>query len=164
MPDKKKMGTTIAEFLKAKSFAVVGVSANRRKFGNVVFRAMRDRGLSVAPVHKTLNVVEGEKCYRSVQELPGKVEAVVTVIPPAETEQVVQECAEAGIKRIWMQPGSNSDRALALAQEKGMEVVTGECLLMFLEPVRSVHKVHRWIKKIAGRYPTPAATWPCRVS
>lgn len=157
MNDRKKIGSAIAAFLAAQSFAVVGVSADRRKFGNALFRAMRDQGLQVVPLHRTLDMVEGAKCYRSVAQLRGTVDAVVTAVPPAETERVVQECAEAGIGRIWMQPGSSSERALGLARERGMEIVHGECVLMFLEPVRSVHAFHRWAKKLVGRYPAPSA-------
>jgi predicted CoA-binding protein len=148
-------GKAIAAFLAAKSFAVVGVSADRHKMGNALFRAMRDQGLSVVPIHNSLDRVEESKCYRSVAEVRGKVDAVVTAVPPEETERIVQQCADAGIRRIWMQRGSSSNRAIALAQENGIEVVTGECLLMFLEPVRSIHAFHRLVKKITGRYPTP---------
>ncbi len=155
MNDRHKKRKAVAGFLAAKSFVVVGVSADRRKFGNAVFRAMREHGLSVVPVHRTLETVENEKCYPSVKEVGGNVEAVVTVIPPAETERVVQECAEAGVTRVWMQPGSSSERAISLAQERGIDVVHGECLLMFLEPVRSIHAFHRWAKKLFGRYPAP---------
>jgi hypothetical protein len=154
--DKQTKGKAIAGFLASKTFAVVGVSADRRKFGNNVFRAMRDQGLSVVPVHRTLDRVEEAKCYHSVGELQGVAEAVVTVVPPAETERLIQECAGAGVRRIWMQQGSGSDRAITLAREQGMEVVHGECILMFLEPVRSIHAFHRWFKKLFGRYPTPS--------
>jgi predicted CoA-binding protein len=158
MQDKQVKGKAIAAFLAAKSFAVVGVSADRHKIGNALFRAMREQGLSVLPVHKSLDQVEESKSYRSVAELRAKVEAVVTAVPPEETEHVVQQCAEAGIGKIWMQQGSSSNRALALAHEKGLEVITGECLLMFLEPVRSIHRFHRGIKKITGRYPAPVSS------
>lgn len=156
MRSEQTKGNAIAGFLASKTFAVVGVSADRQKFGNAVFRAMRDQGLSVVPVHRTLDRVEEAKCYHSVKELQGLAEAVVTVVPPTETERLVEECAGGGIRRIWMQQGSGSDRAIALAREQGMEVVHGECLLMFLEPVRSAHAFHRWLKKLVGRYPSPA--------
>jgi uncharacterized protein len=148
-------GNAIASFLASQTFAVVGVSADRRKFGNALFRAMRDRGLSVVPVHKTLERVEGAACYHSVRELQGVAEAVITAVPPAETERLAEECAGAGIRKIWMQQGSSSDRAVALAHQHGLEVVQGECLMMFLEPVHSVHAFHRWLKRLFGRYPSP---------
>ena len=155
--EKQKKANAIAGFLAAKSFAVVGVSANRKKLGNSLFRAMCDQGLSVVPVHRTLDRVEEKKCYRSVTELGGMVEAVVTVVPPGETERVVQECAEAGIRRIWMIKGSESARAIGMAQEKGIETVHGECLMMYLEPVRSIHAFHRGVKKLFGGYTPPVA-------
>lgn len=155
MNEKKSKGNAIADFLASRSFAVVGVSADRRKFGNGLFREMRGRGFSVLPVHRSLNRVEGDECYHSVTDLRGKVEAVVTAVPPGETERVLRECAGAGIRRIWMMKGSSSERTISLAQELGLDIVTGECPLMYLEPVRSIHKVHRWTKRLFGGYTPP---------
>jgi hypothetical protein len=143
----------IDTFLASGGFAVVGVSADRKKFGNTVFRAMRDAGLTVFPVHPTLETVEGEACYRSVGELPVEVKGVVTVVPPAQTERVIPSCAQRGVTSVWMQPGSSSKAAVDAARAAGMNVVEGQCILMFLEPVTSIHKVHRWITKVVGAYP-----------
>ena len=147
------MKEVIDRFLASPAIAVVGVSANRRKFGNVVFRELRSRGRNVVPVHRSLESVEGERCYRSVEDLPAGITGVVTVVPPSETEAVVESCAKRGIGAIWMQQGSESPRAIARAAELKVDTVHGECLLMFLEPVRSVHGVHRWFAKLFGRYP-----------
>lgn len=143
----------IDTFLASGVFAVVGVSADRKKFGNTVFRTMRDAGLTVFPVHPTLETVEGEACYHSVGELPAEVKGVVTVVPPAQTERVIPACAKRGVTSVWMQPGSSSKAAVDAARAAGMNVVEGQCILMFLEPVTSIHKVHRWINKVVGAYP-----------
>ncbi len=143
----------ITAFFSSQAYAVIGVSANRKKFGNTVFRMMKDKGFTVYPVHPTLGTVEGEPCFRSVRELPVEVQSAVTVIPPDATVAVVQECQDRGIRHIWMQPGSGSPAAEASAREKGLMVVNGECILMFLEPVESVHALHRWLKKLVGTYP-----------
>jgi predicted CoA-binding protein len=143
----------IDAFLSSPSFAIVGVSADRKKFGNSLYRALRERGMQVFPVHKTLDTVEGDRCYRSIRDLKGQVKAVVTVVPPAETEKVVQECVEAGVEMIWMQQGSESGKAVSAAVGNGMRVVAGECLFMFAEPVSSIHAFHRWFNKIIGKYP-----------
>jgi predicted CoA-binding protein len=143
----------IDAFLSSPSFAVVGVSADRKKFGNSLYRALRERGKQVFPVHRTLETVEGDQCYRSVRDLKGRVKAVVTVVPPAETEKVVEECVEAGIEMVWMQQGSQSAKAVSAAVGNGMRVVAGECLFMFAEPVTSIHAFHRWFTKLIGKYP-----------
>ncbi len=143
----------IEEFFQSKEYAVVGVSADRRKFGNAVFRTMKEKGFTVYPVHPVSETVEGVKCYRSVTDLPSAVESIVTVVPPAITENAIQEGIAKNVRHIWMQPGSVSKGAAKTAREAGATVVEGECILMFLEPVESIHALHRWIKKLLGRYP-----------
>lgn len=143
----------IEAFFEGPACAVIGVSANRKKFGNVVFRLMVEKQFTVYPVHPTLETVEGKRCYRTVADLPEDVKAVVTVVPPAVTERVVQECLGRGIRHFWMQPGSESPAAVSAVRAAGATVVQRECMLMFLEPVKSVHALHRWMKKLVGTYP-----------
>lgn len=143
----------IEAFFECPAYAVIGVSANRKKFGNVVFRLMGDKQFTVHPVHPTLDTVEGKRCYHTVADLPEEVKAVVTVVPPAATEDVVRECLARGIRHFWMQPGSESPAAVSAARKAGATVVERECILMFLEPVESVHALHRWLKKLVGTYP-----------
>lgn len=146
----------LGAFLRSPSLAVVGVSADRKKFGNSIFRTLKERGVRVYPIHRSLKEVEGVRCYAALGELPEKVEGVVTVIPPKETENFVESCPGAGVKAIWMQQGSESVRAEARARELGMQVVAGECLFMYLEPVGSLHGLHRWFKKFFGSYTLPS--------
>lgn len=143
----------IEAFFASPAYAVVGVSADRKKFGNVVFRTMKQKGFTVYPVHPVLETVEGEKCYHSVTELPPAVESMVTVVPPDVTESVVRSGLTTSVRHIWMQPGSMSKAAMETARAAGATVVEGECILMFLEPVDSIHALHRFLKKLVGRYP-----------
>jgi uncharacterized protein len=143
----------IESFFSANAYAVIGVSAERKKFGNAVFRTMKQKGLTVYPVHRSLESVEGEKCFRTVNDLPADVTSIVTVVPPAVTESVVRDAMAKGVRHVWMQPGSNSRAAADAARNAGATVVDGECILMFLEPVDSIHALHRWVKKLVGRMP-----------
>jgi predicted CoA-binding protein len=143
----------INKFFSSPAYAVIGVSANRKKFGNMVYRTMKEKEFTVFPVHPTMDVVEGDACWNSPRDLPGEVPSVVTVISPAQMLHVVQECAEKGITSIWMQPGSASDEAIREAEKRGIRVIHGQCILMFLEPVSSYHALHRWINKLVGVYP-----------
>ena len=144
---------TVETFLASNAFAVVGVSADRKKFGNVVYRTMKEKHAVVYPVHRTLEKVEGDVCFKNVAALPAGVQSVITVVPPAVTVSVVKECAARGVTQVWMQPGSESKEAVAEAEKAGMKVISGECILMFIEPVESFHKFHRFVMKIVGRYP-----------
>ena len=143
----------IDAFFTSEAFAVVGVSSNHRKFGSVIYREMRERGFNVYPVNPNINRLEDTKVFPSVMDLPEEVKSVVTVVPPDVTDEVIVECVEKGIRSVWMQQGSQSKEAIGFARKHNMSVVHGQCLLMFLEPVNSVHAVHRWFKKLVGSYP-----------
>ncbi len=140
-------------FLAQRTLAVVGVSTTGKKFGNVAYRELRARGYRLFPVHPSAQVVEGERCYPSVGGLPEPVGGVLIVVPRAQTERVVQEAASAGIKQVWMQPGAESETAIRFCKENGMTGIHGECILMFAEPVGSVHRVHRWVWRLLGKLP-----------
>jgi predicted CoA-binding protein len=100
-----------------------------------------------------LESFEGQPCYPSLKALPEGVEAALIVVHAAQTEQVVKDAAEAGIRRVWMQQGAGSQQAIAYCKENGIEVVSGECILMFAEPVASFHGFHRWLWKLFGKLP-----------
>jgi predicted CoA-binding protein len=147
------MRETIDTFFSADAYAVIGVSQKRHKFGNQVFREMKQRGFTVYPVHPTHSEVEGEHCYASVSDLPNSVQSVVIVLQPADTEIVVAQCKWKGIQNIWLQPGAESDGIIAYAREYNLNLVHDQCVLMFLEPVKSLHAVHRWVNRVVGKYP-----------
>ena len=144
---------TINEFLGSKTLAVVGVSSKRRGFGYTVYHDLKGKGYKVYPVNPNTNAIDGNPCYPDVRLLPEKVDGVVLVIPPEQTEQVVAEVAEAGIKRAWMQQGAESDAAIRFCEERGISVVHGECIIMFATPAAFPHRVHRWVRGVVGKLP-----------
>lgn len=124
------MSNYIAEFPKHRKWAVVGVSEDREKYGNKIYRDLRAAGYQVFAVNPKLQTVEGDPCYASLKDLPEKPDVVDLVVPPAVSLKVVQDCLEAGIKRIWFQPGSESEEAVQKAQDGGMEVVYDACIMI----------------------------------
>jgi hypothetical protein len=137
-------------FVAQKTLALVGVSRTRG-FGNTLFRHLKQRGYRVFPVNSQTDTVEGERCYRRLDDLPEPVAGVVAVVPPAQTKNVVEDCARLGIKHIWMQQGAESEDAVALCREKGIAAVPGQCLLMHTGAAFP-HSIHRWLWKKLGKY------------
>jgi len=144
---------SIDEFLGQKTFAVVGVSHNKDKFGTMLYRDMKSKGLTVFAVNPQMDMVDGDRCYAGLAAIPTKPDAVVTVVPAPATLAVIDDMAKLGIKQLWLQQGSESkeaeDKALALK----MNVVSGECLFMYLKPVESIHKFHLVLRRIFGKMP-----------
>jgi predicted CoA-binding protein len=120
----------IREFINERVWAVVGASTDASKYGNKIFRTLRSAGYTVYGVNPRGGEIEGQELYRSLADLPEKPAVVDTVVPPHVTEQVVRQCAELGLDQVWMQPGSESQKAIELCHEHGIKVVYGACAMI----------------------------------
>ncbi|MYB76633.1 MAG: CoA-binding protein [Chloroflexi bacterium] len=120
----------VARLINLRSWAVVGVSQDTRKYGHRVFIALLESGYHVLGVNPKGGSVAGHRVYPSLADLPERPEVVVTVVPPPVTEQIVATCGELGIMNVWMQPGSESETAIGAAQEHGMTVVAHDCAMV----------------------------------
>ena len=145
--------SAVMDFLSQRSLAVVGVSRRGDRFGNTAYRELKAKGYKLVPVHPHAETLEGDRCARSLGALPAPVGGVLVIVPPQQAERVIQEAAEAGIKRVWLQPGAESPAAIQLAESKGLSVISGECILMFAEPAGFGHRLHRWIRGLVGGLP-----------
>jgi predicted CoA-binding protein len=120
----------IKEFMSQKRFAVVGATDDKNKFGYRIFMNLRNRGYEVYPVNPKLKELEGIVCYGKLSYIPVKVDVVDFVVPPAVTEKVLRECRILGLRRIWLQPGSESQSAIKFCNENNMQVVHDLCVMM----------------------------------
>ena len=143
----------VENFVGQHKLAVVGVSRDTKKFGNAAYKALKEKGYQVYPINRNVETIEGDRCYADLSALPEKMDGVVIVVPPAETEKVVREADAAGIKNVWMQQGAESGEAIRYCQEHGLNEVHGECIMMFAPPVTSVHRWHRGAWKLFGKLP-----------
>jgi uncharacterized protein len=123
-------GQPMLDFPKHRKWAVIGVSDDRSKYGNKIYRDLREAGYTVYAVHPKNTQVEGDRCYAGVLDLPEVPDVVNVVVPPAATVQVVRDCLKAGVKRIWFQPGSENPDAIREAEEGGMAVVYDACIMI----------------------------------
>jgi len=117
------------EFMAQKRFALVGATGNTEKNGYRIFKNLSRRGYEVYPVNPGLEELEGVKCYHSLADIPVKVDVVDFVVPPQVTEATLKECKRLGLNRIWLQPGSESEAAIAFCHENRLKVVHGICVM-----------------------------------
>jgi predicted CoA-binding protein len=151
---------TIEDFLAQNRIAMVGISRNPANFSVKLFEELCRRGYDVVPVNPNTAEVEGRQCFARVQDIQPPVEAVLLMTSPEVTETVVRDCAEVGIRKVWMYraggKGAVSQKAVAFCEEQGMQTVPGECPLMFLPGTGGVHRFHGLFRKITGRFPRHA--------
>jgi len=115
---------------KGNVYAVVGASRNPEKYGHKVYRDLREAGYRVYPVNPNAEEILGDRCYPDLEELPEKPTVVVTVVPPRVTESVVKTCKRLGVRMVWMQPGSESDKAIEFCEKNGIKAVHSVCIMV----------------------------------
>jgi predicted CoA-binding protein len=121
----------IKEFLRKENvFAVVGVSRNPAKYGHQVYKDLKEAGYNVYAVNPNIDEVLGDRCYHSLSELPEKPDVVDTVVPPEVTEKIVEECKELRIGKVWLQPGSESEKAINFCTRNNIKVVHDMCVMV----------------------------------
>lgn len=140
-------------FLAQRRFAMIGVSRNPGDFSRTLLREFLNRGYDVIPVHPHRADMEGRLCVPSIAALEPPVDSVLLMTPPSVTEALVGDCAVAGVKRIWMYraagAGSVSKRAVEFCRANGMDVVPGECPMMFLPGAAWFHRLHGFVRRIS---------------
>ncbi len=145
------------DFLSQKRIAVAGVSRKGDVAANGIYRKLRDAGYQVYPTNPNASTVEGDQCYPDLKSIPGGVDGVLIATHPEITRDVVQECIDLGIGRVWLHrsfgQGSFSEDAIQVARENNVTIIPGGCPMMFVEPVDFGHKCIRWFTSMTGGTP-----------
>jgi uncharacterized protein len=153
-----KIKDAASEFLANKRVAVTGVSRQPNSHGsNVVYQRLRERGYEVFAVNPNTDEVEGDPCCHDLRSIPGGVDAVVIATKPETAEDTMRECADLGIKHVWMHRGpgvgSVSEVAADYGRERGIAVIDGGCPCMFDPTADRGHKAMRVIFTLTGNVP-----------
>jgi predicted CoA-binding protein len=141
-----KIDNLVKDFLAQKRIAVVGVSDKRDTGCNLNYRKFKETGYRVYAVNPHITTFAGDPCYPDLKSIPEKPQAVFILASPAVTEAIVRQCAELGIKHVWMhcmmgtKPGlaagmtSVSAAAVEMCRAHGIAVIPGSCPNQFLQP------------------------------
>ena len=125
----EQMDDRIREFVSQRTWAIVGASNDPSKYGNRVYRTLRDAGYSVFPVNPNEDEIEGARAYPAVGDLPVVPDVVDLVVPPKIGVDVVRQCHEAGVRRVWFQPGAESEEAIEYCRQQNIDVVWDHCAM-----------------------------------
>ena len=154
----------VRDFLAQRRVALVGLSRDPKDFSRLLFREMSQRGYDMVPVNPAARELEDRRCFASVQEIAPPVAGVLIMTAPRETDRVVRDCAQAGVRRVWMHRGGGqgavSKEAAEFCRQNGIRLVEGYCPLMFLAGTPFFHRVHGFILKLVGGYPSRVPETP----
>jgi uncharacterized protein len=152
-----KTPESVAAFLRGRRIAVAGVSRNPSEAANAVFRKLRSSGYELFPINPKASEVEGARCYPDIGAIPRQLDGVVIATSPEISVQIVQQCGDHGVPRVWFHRafgcGSVSEAAVRECGARGIDCIVGGCPLMFCHPVDFGHKCMRWWLQRHDRVP-----------
>ena len=123
----------------------------------MVYKRLRERGYDVFAVNPNAEEVEGDPSYHDLGSIPGGVDAVVIGTRPEIADETMRECAELGIRHVWMHrgpgAGSVSETAAAYGRARGVAVIDGGCPCMFGPTADPGHKAMRLVFTLTGKVP-----------
>lgn len=123
---------------KYKTVAVVGASRDPSKDSHRVAKYLQSQGFRIIPVNPTADKILGEKCYKSLLEMPADVQRIIEIVdvfrPSSETPTIVEQAVK--IKErydkpyvVWMQLGIINEQAAEMARQAGITVVMNRCMM-----------------------------------
>jgi uncharacterized protein len=150
MKEKKIKTDAIDKFLSHKEIAVAGISRNKRKFGYKILELLRSKDYQVYPIHPEASEIDGIRCYKHPSEVPASVRHLFVVTPAQASDNLITEAVARGFDMIWIQQKSETAAAVQMVNDKGIELITGCCIFMFLDSTGG-HAFHRFFLKLFGK-------------
>ncbi len=152
------MNEMVDDFLVQKRIAVAGVSRGGKSPANLIYEKLKREGHTVYAINPNAEMIDGEPAYADVKSTPEKADGVVIVTNPALTEQIVKQCADAGIPRAWIHSSvvhgsSVTEAAIQYGEAHGVKVIPGGCPMMFGTKADIFHKGMCWWMKTTGKLP-----------
>ena len=123
----------------ATTIAVVGASRDPSKAGGSVPEGLQRRGFRIIPINPFADRLFGEKVYRSLLEVPEKIDLVDVFRPAEDAPEIARQAAAVGARALWLQLDIRSDEARRIAEAAGMDYVEDECTAV----VSSLHRIRK---------------------
>src|SRR6266481_9226482 len=87
----------------ARTIAVVGASRDPRKAGGSVPAGLQQRGFRIIPINPFADTLFGERVYRSLSEVPFKIDLVDVFRPAQDAPEIARQAVAAGAAALWLQ-------------------------------------------------------------
>jgi predicted CoA-binding protein len=120
----------IDEAVNKRVWAIVGASENTQKFGNRIYRNLKQAGYDVYGVNPNAETTDGDPVYPTLADLPVKPDVVDVVVPSWVGRRIAEDAAREGIKLFWLQPGAESDELIEYARSLGLDVIHDACAMV----------------------------------
>ena len=110
--------------------AVVGATDNPAKYGSVIYRDLKAKGLAVYPVNLHRTTVDGDAAYPDLASLPVRPTVIDIVVPADQTMRVLQQVVALGLDNVWVQPGAEDPAVERFIEANGLTAVVNACIMV----------------------------------
>jgi predicted CoA-binding protein len=118
-------------FNKQFTYALVGATIDKTKYGYIVLKNLAEAGFKVVGVNPKYKEIDNIPCYPALELISPKPEVVVFVVPPAVGLGMLDQIKQLGINKVWFQPGAESDEVREKIKNLGLSgVVDGSCIMV----------------------------------
>ena len=115
-------------FKNTKTIAIAGLSPDTSKASNMVAAYLQNAGFKIVPIYPKEDTILGEKVYRTISEVPFKIDMVDIFRKPDAIAAIVDEVIARGdVDTVWTQLGLVNNEAASKAKEAGLKVVQNKC-------------------------------------
>ena len=134
------MGRSSHEILESvRTVAVVGASRDPNKAGGSVPAGLQRRWFRIVPINPFADELFGERVYRSLLDVPEKVDLVDVFRPAEDAPEIARQAVAIGAKALWLQLDIRSHEARRIAEAAGLEFVEDECTAV----VSSLYRIRK---------------------
>lgn len=140
------------DLFERKTLCLFGMSRNKAKFGNALHAHLTRHGYRLFPIHPQAEELFGVRCYSEPGAVPEPVDGAIICLPPARALDAVRACAEAGIREVFLQQGSESAEVLALCRELGLHTYYRSCAILCSRPT-GIHSIHAFFARLFNSRP-----------
>ena len=138
LPDDNPPAEEIREILtKCKTLAIVGLSPKEERDSHKVAKYLTEQGYEIVPVNPGRKEILGRPCFKTLKDIPFKIDIVDIFLNPARVPPVVDQAIEMGVPVLWMQLGIVHNEAAQRARDAGITVVMNKCTMQEHKKLRS---------------------------
>jgi predicted CoA-binding protein len=124
---------------RATTIAVVGASRDPSKAGGSVPEGLQQRGFRIIPINPFADTLFGERVYRSLSEVPVKIDIVDVFRPAQDAPEIARQAVAVGADALWLQLDIRSSEARRIAEAAGLDYVEDECTAV----VSSLYRIRK---------------------
>jgi predicted CoA-binding protein len=124
---------------RATTIAVVGASRDSNKAGGSVPAGLQARGFRIIPINPFADTLFGERVYRSLSEVPVKIDLVDVFRPATDAPEIARQAVAVGARALWLQLDIRSEVARRIAEAAGLDYVEDECTAV----VSSLYRIRK---------------------